>query len=86
MSRIAAETLRSNVRIAEGKITVSDKEDEASLYFDTERIPPLSRDETHVTLRVEADGFTAKIELDGYHIDGLADRLDDYQEELRDHK
>ena len=86
MSKIADETIRSQVEIDADKITVTDSDDEASLYFDTDRMPPLKLDNTHVTLRVKGEDFTAAVELDGYDIDALADELHDYQEKLRDHK
>lgn len=64
----------ATVGIVDDRISMM-AEGEVNVYLNTPDCQPLSRDETHATLRVSGDDYRAKVELDAAQLDALVDEL-----------
>lgn len=64
----------AEVAIVDGRVAMS-ADGDVDLYLNTPDHKPLSKTETHATLRVVGDDYRAEVELDAEAVDALADAV-----------
>lgn len=69
----------ATVGIVDDRVAMS-ADGDVSVILESPDNQPLSRAETHATLRVVGDDYRASVELDGDALDALTDALADVQE------
>lgn len=78
MTRLS--TANATLSVSDGRVSMVVDDADAGLYFDTPDRGPLSKAETHATIRVTGDDYDASIELDAAALDALADQIYHAQE------
>jgi len=73
-STVAAEEVDASVTVVDGRLEMSADSD-ATVVVGTPQPGPLSKAETHASLRVHGDGFTMNVDLGASQLDGLVDAL-----------